>query len=85
MQDDAADDELGRPAKRQRTSPRPVAIILDIEGTVAPISFVSEVLFPYARKHVRGFLEMHYDDDEGFEDIEAIREQVGCCHLLMPP
>lgn len=30
--------------------------LLDIEGTVAPISFVTETLFPYARKHFEEFL-----------------------------
>ena len=32
-----------RAAKRQRTAKAPAAIVLDIEGTVAPISFVTEV------------------------------------------
>jgi 2,3-diketo-5-methylthio-1-phosphopentane phosphatase len=30
--------------------------LLDIEGTVAPVSFVTETLFPYARKHFAEFL-----------------------------
>ncbi len=32
------------------------AIVLDIEGTTTPMSFVHEVLFPYARTHLAGFL-----------------------------
>ncbi len=43
----------GPPSKRARrahsargTRPLPTAIVLDIEGTVAPISFVADVLFP---------------------------------------
>jgi enolase-phosphatase E1 len=32
------------------------AILLDIEGTVAPVSFVYDTLFPYARAHLRTFL-----------------------------
>jgi enolase-phosphatase E1 len=31
--------------------------LLDVEGTVAPISLVYEQLFPYARDHFAGFLE----------------------------
>ena len=31
-------------------------ILLDIEGTTTPITFVYDVLFPYARSHARGFL-----------------------------
>ena len=33
------------------------AILLDIEGTTTPIAFVHEVLFPYARRHLRRYLE----------------------------
>ena len=31
-------------------------VVLDIEGTTTPISFVHDVLFPYARTHLRDFL-----------------------------
>lgn len=33
------------------------AILLDIEGTTTPIAFVYEVLFPFARRHLREFLK----------------------------
>jgi hypothetical protein len=36
-------DGGARSAKRQKTAKLPAAIVLDIEGTVAPISFVTEV------------------------------------------
>ena len=45
------------------------AILLDIEGTTTPIAFVHEVLFPYARDHVREFLASNT------EDIERLREE----------
>ena len=32
-------------------------VVLDIEGTTTPIAFVYDVLFPYARTHLRAFLE----------------------------
>jgi enolase-phosphatase E1 len=35
------------------------AIILDIEGTTTPIAFVTETLFPYARRHLHAYLERH--------------------------
>jgi len=35
------------------------AILLDIEGTTTPISFVFDVLFPYVRSHLRAHLERH--------------------------
>jgi enolase-phosphatase E1 len=34
-------------------------VVLDVEGTTTPISFVYEVLFPYARANLRPFLETH--------------------------
>jgi enolase-phosphatase E1 len=34
-------------------------VVLDIEGTTTPISFVYDVLFPYARTNLRAFLETH--------------------------
>jgi enolase-phosphatase E1 len=35
---------------------RPKVYLLDVEGTVAPLSLTSEVLFPYARAHFEKFL-----------------------------
>ncbi len=37
-------------------SERPRVYLLDVEGTVAPLSLVTEQLFPYARKHLEPFL-----------------------------
>jgi enolase-phosphatase E1 len=34
-------------------------VLLDIEGTTTPISFVHDVLFPYARAGMTGFLRAH--------------------------
>lgn len=56
---------------------QPAAIVLDIEGTVAPISFVADVMFPHARDNVRAFLNAHYNSGETRADINAIRQQVG--------
>lgn len=35
---------------------RPKVYLLDVEGTVAPLSLTTEVLFPYARAHLEEFL-----------------------------
>ena len=37
-------------------------VLLDIEGTIAPIAFVHKVLFPFARRALAGFLETHWDE-----------------------
>ena len=47
------------------------AILLDIEGTTTPIAFVHEVLFSYARDHVKEFLASNADAD----DIARLREE----------
>jgi enolase-phosphatase E1 len=39
-------------------------VLLDIEGTTTPISFVYDTLFPYARKRLRTFLALTRDDRE---------------------
>ncbi len=48
------------------------ALLLDIEGTVTPISFVHDTLFPFARNHAREFLIQHSTQAEVQTDIAAI-------------
>jgi enolase-phosphatase E1 len=48
------------------------AVLLDIEGTVTPISFVHDVLFPFARNHVREFLVQHSKAAEVQTDVAAL-------------
>ena len=50
------------------------AILLDIEGTTTPIAFVHEVLFSYAREHVREFLENNVSSEYVLEDIALLTE-----------
>lgn len=40
------------------------AILTDIEGTTSSISFVKDVLFPYAREHMEAFVLSHAEDPE---------------------
>ncbi|XP_006662940.2 probable bifunctional methylthioribulose-1-phosphate dehydratase/enolase-phosphatase E1 [Oryza brachyantha] len=51
-------------------------VVLDIEGTTTPISFVTDVMFPYARDNVRKHLTSTYGSDETKEDINLLRAQV---------
>jgi enolase-phosphatase E1 len=37
-------------------------VLLDIEGTTCPVSFVSNTLFPYASAHLGDYLERHGSD-----------------------
>jgi len=53
--------------------PPPVqAVLLDIEGTTTPIDFVTRVLFPYAREHVRDFLIRRAPTDHALQDDLAV-------------
>jgi methylthioribulose 1-phosphate dehydratase/enolase-phosphatase E1 len=79
----AAEAAAGGNAKRVRGGRRPpAAVVLDIEGTVAPISFVADTMFSYARQHVRGYLEGGFEGEEVQADVEAIRQQVGAGAVL---
>ncbi|KAF5814829.1 putative 2-hydroxy-3-keto-5-methylthiopentenyl-1-phosphate phosphatase [Helianthus annuus] len=54
----------------------PRCVVLDIEGTTTPISFVTDVLFPYARDNVRMHLEGTYDMTDTKDDINLLRSQI---------
>ena len=51
------------------------AILLDIEGTTTPISFVYEVLFPFARSQVKEYLVSHFDQPDVRVDVSYLREE----------
>lgn len=48
-------------------------LLLDIEGTTTSISFVYDVLFPYARRAVEGFLEAHLEAVAA--EVELLRQE----------
>ena len=50
-------------------------ILLDIEGTTTPIAFVHDVLFSYARDHVREFLSANAEQEEVHADVALLREE----------
>jgi len=37
------------------------AIVTDIEGTTSSLSFVKDILFPYARQHIGDYLRSHLE------------------------
>ena len=51
------------------------AILLDIEGTTTPIAFVVDVLFPFARKHLRRHLEEHAASPQYASSLDQLREE----------
>jgi methylthioribulose 1-phosphate dehydratase / enolase-phosphatase E1 len=65
------------------TVPRPVTnsyrnykhILLDIEGTLSPISFVKEILFPYSAAKVKQFLADNYENAKVAVLVRSLAEQ----------
>jgi 2,3-diketo-5-methylthio-1-phosphopentane phosphatase len=52
------------------------AILLDIEGTITPVAFVYDTLFPYAHDHLARFLEDNWDEQDVQSDIDLLRKQI---------
>jgi len=53
----------------------PKLFLLDIEGTVAPMSLVYEQLFPYARAHFERYLQSHSGEQGVVNDLAALAEE----------
>lgn len=53
----------------------PKVFLLDVEGTIAPISLVYEQLFPYARAHFEQFLQQHADDSGVINDLALLAHE----------
>ncbi len=53
------------------------AILTDIEGTTSSISFVKDVLFPYARRALPDFVREHGDDPEVRRWLDAVATEHG--------
>ena len=51
------------------------AVVTDIEGTTTSISFVADVLFPYARERIAQFVRDHAVDADVAAEIAAVRQQ----------
>jgi len=56
-------------------------ILLDIEGTTSSISFVYDVLFPYARRQLAEFLRGHWTDADVTAACERIARDAGAASL----
>ncbi|MFM6988598.1 MAG: acireductone synthase [Arenimonas sp.] len=51
------------------------AVVTDIEGTTSSIAFVREVLFPYARSALPGFLQEHHDRPDVAPWLRRVAEE----------
>lgn len=52
------------------------AIVTDIEGTTGSISFVHQVLFPYAKEHLPEFVRKQQDRSDVVEQITSVRAEM---------
>lgn len=52
------------------------AAVTSIEGTTTPLSFIRNVLFPFARERLPGFLESHANDPAVAEQLAEVRRLV---------
>src|SRR5258706_7799887 len=50
-------------------------ILLDIEGTTTPIAFVTQVLYPHARAHLRSYLDRHGNSAPYLALMAAFRQE----------
>jgi enolase-phosphatase E1 len=53
----------------------PHVYLLDIEGTTSPISFVYDVLFPYAREHMAGYITGNADNPDVQADLRQLAHE----------
>ena len=56
-------------------------VLTDIEGTTSAISFVRDVLFPYARRKLPGFVAAHRDDPGVRHWLDVVATEHGVAHL----
>lgn len=53
------------------------AIVTDIEGTTSSLSFVKDILFPHARRHLADFVRRHQHAPAVREQLEAVHAEFG--------
>jgi len=53
------------------------AALVDIEGTISPLAFVKETLFPYAAERLRPYVEAHRDDPRVADLLVEVEELNG--------
>jgi enolase-phosphatase E1 len=54
----------------------PVAVVISVEGATTPLSYVHDVLFPFARAHLESFLAAHAADADVAPQLAEVRRLV---------
>lgn len=58
-------------------APEPTVILTDIEGTTSSLAFVKDVLFPYARATLPGFVEARRQEPEIRRWLDVVARELG--------
>lgn len=58
--------------------------LLDIEGTVADVRFVYDVMFPFVRCQAASFLESHWEDEDLRDTLAILATESGSTHSSDP-
>ena len=54
----------------------PQHLLLDIEGTTCPVSFVSEVLFPFATQELSNYIKQHWNENTHNKPIQETKKEL---------
>ena len=65
------------PKRRKLAAKASKMVVLDIEGTLAPLTLTKDLLFPYARAHLDQHLRTTYHSRETQADIQQLLAEVG--------
>jgi enolase-phosphatase E1 len=52
-------------------------VLLDIEGTLANVQFVYDVMFPFAKKHMRSFLQREWQSPNTLTALQQVASDAG--------
>ena len=55
-------------------------LLLDIEGTTCPVSFVSDILFPFATKQLSSYIKQHWNKNSQDKAIQEANEEWSADH-----
>ena len=61
------------------------AIITDIEGTTTSLSFVKEVLFPYAKKHLKSYVQKNLESPEVIHCLNGVAQTLSDENSIIAP
>ena len=50
-------------------------LLLDIEGTTCPVSFVSDILFPFAKQELSRYIKQHWHKSPHHKTIQAAKKE----------